>query len=228
MTPDQIPRFLKAVSLTDARLLPSDTDEALAMTALWAVALADVDYAFALEAVARHYAKSPYQVRPSDIAAQWRTQAARRAERYVDPIPMADPDNPTAYAAELKTTRREAIATVTPIRPPRAALGPGAPQVAALSYGEDDVRAMRAQGDLAQVWKGGRDRAHAENARRKQLVLQHPDLAERLTKAPLNYPRPDQWSGYVPESEVWQGARNNSPAVAALWQLLAEAEARTA
>jgi hypothetical protein len=224
MTPDQIGPFLERVSLTDPRILPDDQAEALAATALWAVAMAEVDAQFALNAVAKHYAQSPYLVKPSDIAAQWRTHVRNRAERHVDPVPAADPEDPAAYNAELRASRAAAAANVIPLHGPRAALGPGRYETTALNYEEEDLGAMRLDGDLARMWTGVGQQAKDDNARRKALVLAHPDLAERIGKAPINI-RPDAWTGYVP-MEIGVNGINRSPIRRALAALVAEAEQR--
>lgn len=225
MTPDQLPAFLKQVSLADPRLLPGDKAEAMAMAALWSVALADVDLEFALNAVGRHYAKSPFQVKPADVADQWRNHVKDRAQRYVDPVPTADPDDPIAYNAELLATRQAAVQTGH-IPRPRTAIGPGAPEIAALAYEEEDLSAMRLEGDLKRMWEGVGGQAHAENKRRRGLVLAYEDLAERLAKAPINI-RPDCWTGFVPQ-ELGAGGLNRSPIRRALAELVAEAERRAA
>lgn len=41
-------------------------------------------------------------------------------------------------------------------------------------------------------------KAKTDNQQRRARVLAHPDLAARLTQPPLNYTRPEQWTGYVP------------------------------
>lgn len=224
MTPDQIGPFLKQIALTDPRILPNDQDEALATIALWAVTLADVDPQFALNAVAQHAAQSPYLIKPSDIAAQWRTHVRDRAARHVDPVPAADPDDVTAYNAELRATRAAAAGNVIPLHGPRTALGPGKHELATLTYEEDDLGAMRLEGDLARMWAGVGQQAKDENDRRKRLVLAHPDLAERLGKPPINI-RPDAWTGFVP-MEIGVNGINRSPTRRALAALVAEAEQR--
>lgn len=37
-----------------------------------------------------------------------------------------------------------------------------------------------------------------ESEDRKARVLRYPDLARRLTQPPLNYQRPEDWTGWVP------------------------------
>lgn len=221
MNPEDVGPFLTQISLVDPRILPSDKHEAAAAIAVWAVALIDVDPQFALNAVGQHYAQSHYLVKPSDITAQWRTHVRNRAERYVDPVPTADPDNTAAYNAELLAGRRSGT-TSTPL----AALGPGMPTIAALAYQPEDLNAMRLEGDLKRMWAGVGKQAKAENDRRKRLVLAHPDLAERLGKAPINI-RPDAWTGFVPQ-ELGVNGINRSPVRRALAELVAEAERRAA
>ncbi|MFF5404576.1 hypothetical protein ACFY8K_16955 [Streptomyces misionensis] len=97
---------------------------------------------------------------------------------------------------------------------------------------EQDVRELRKQpGDLVRLIKQARTNAHAENARRRALVLKHPDLAERLTQPPINHITPQHWTGYVPpahDPENYGGGRpiNTSPIRAALAALVEEAERR--
>ncbi|MFJ4682009.1 hypothetical protein [Streptomyces sp. NPDC088789] len=97
---------------------------------------------------------------------------------------------------------------------------------------EQDVRELRKQGDLVRLIKQARAAAHAENSRRRALVLRHPDLAERLTQPPISHTTPEHWTGYVPpahDPETFGGGQplNTSPIRAALAALVAEAERRT-
>lgn len=96
---------------------------------------------------------------------------------------------------------------------------------------EQDVRALRQQGDLARLIKQARRDAAAENQRRRALVLRHPDLAAKLTQAPINCSHSEAWSGYVPpahDAETVGGGRpiNTSPIRAALAAIVTEAERR--
>lgn len=61
----------------------------------------------------------------------------------------------------------------------------------------------------------------------REAVLAFPDLAERLTRQPLDYVRPDQWNGFVPPAE-FNGQANNSPRRAALVAIVDEALTRDA
>lgn len=96
---------------------------------------------------------------------------------------------------------------------------------------EQDVAELRKQGDLVRLMKQARAAAYAENARRRALVLRHPDLAEKLTQAPIGHATPEHWTGYVPPEYDPPGVGggqplNNSPIRRALAALVAEAEAR--
>jgi hypothetical protein len=97
---------------------------------------------------------------------------------------------------------------------------------------EADVRELRrSPGDLIRLIKQARINAAAENARRRALVLKHPDLAAQLCEPPLRHTTPEHWTGYIPpahDAETFGGAQplNTSPARAALVALVAEAEQR--
>lgn len=225
MKPDQIPQLIKRISYADPRILPAEEEELIVMTALWASVLADVDHDFALHAVGRHYAQSPFTIRPSDIAILWHARVKDLAERHVDPVPAASPDNEAAYRAELGATRQAAASNVIPIRGPRAALGPGMPEVAASSYAIEDIHAIRIEGDIKRMYRDEIAKSAAENDRRKALVLKHDDLAKRLTEPPVGFARPDCWTGFVPMEHNAAGL-NRSPIRQALAALVAEAERR--
>lgn len=227
MTPDQIPQLIKQISYADPRILPVEEDELIAMAGLWAIVLAEVDYAFALNAAGQHYANSPFTVRPSDIAEQWRTRTHDLSGRHVDPLPAADPDDPWAYNAELRATRKAAAGNVVPFQSPRRALGPGGTERAVLAYEPEDLGAMRLEGDLKRMWAGVGPRAKDENARRKALVLKHEDLAKKLTEPPIGLARADCWTGFVPQEHNGAGL-NRSPIRIALAQLVTAAELREA
>lgn len=225
MEPNLIRPFLRRAAATDPRILPGDEEEAFAATALWAVALADVPFEFAVNAIAEHSARSPYQVRPSDITDLWRRHSASALAPYVDPLPAADPDDPAAYAAELRAGRA-AAATAGEAPTVRQALGPGRYEIAATSYEEEDLAAMRMEGDLKRMWAGVGKQALDENDRRRLLVLAHDDLAAKLGEAPINI-KPECWSGFVPMERGVNGL-NRSPVRRALAALVAEAERRAA
>lgn len=228
MNPAEIGPFLKRAALTDSRILPDDLEEAIATTALWVVALAEVPFTFAVDAIAAHYARSPWQIRPSDIADQWKTHARRVAEHHIDPIP--DTGDPAEYKRQIAASRREAATgEAVPISSAIAAIGPApAPARGMPELTEDDVRALRQQKELALMLKDGNTRAKAECERRKRLVLSYPDLAEQLTVKPLGYARPDCWNGGLGTDQIQDGRPNRSPIYRQLAAICAEAERRAA
>lgn len=66
-----------------------------------------------------------------------------------------------------------------------------------------------------------------EIAARRDRVLAHPDLAEKLTQRPIDYAKPEQWNGYIPP-DSHDGRHNRSPRREALPALVDEARAREA
>lgn len=97
-----------------------------------------------------------------------------------------------------------------------------------MSISEQDMAAIRKQGDLKEFLKQIQAAAHAENRRRRTLVLRHPDLAKQLTKLPHRHTTPENWTGYIPPATDCTGAINTTPCRAALLTLVAEAEQRAA
>ncbi|NUS14537.1 MAG: hypothetical protein HOY69_24585 [Streptomyces sp.] len=226
MTPDEIGIFLDRASLTDSRILPDDLKEAVATTALWTVALAGIPMQFAVNAIAAHYAKSPYQVRPSDITDLWKAHI-RQTAGQPDPIP--DTGDPVEYRRQLAANRRAAHREPVTATAAIAAIGPApAPACGVPELTEDDVRALRQQQDLARMLKDGNARAKKDCERRKRLVLGYEDLAERLTEPPLSYARPDCWNGGLGTDQIQDGRPNRSPSYRQLAEICAEAEQRAA
>lgn len=115
MTPDQIPQLLKQVSYADPRMLPEDPAEVMGMAALWATVLTDVPTDYAMQAVGEHYARSPFPIKPSDIANRWATTVRDRMDRHTGTFeptahPELDPDDIPGYQAALRA-ERQAVAT---------------------------------------------------------------------------------------------------------------------
>jgi hypothetical protein len=92
----------------------------------------------------------------------------------------------------------------------------------------EDIRLLRQQGDLGQTLRELVKQAAAADQSRKALVLRHEDLAERLTRPPIGFARPDCWTGYLAPELLPSGDRNTSPIRAALVAIVAEAERRQA
>lgn len=189
MTPDQIPQLLKQVSYADPRVLPDDPKEVAALAALWAAVLADVPAEFAMQAVGAHYAKSPFPIKPSDISTRWQTVVSDRMGRHTGTFepnqhPGLDPDDIEGYQQALRA-ERDAVRTGQRAPTPSRAIAP--------PLSQDDVRAMRQQGDLLRHIKDASREARAENARRRKLVARYPDLNEQMHELPGHA----RWSGSV-------------------------------
>ncbi len=137
-----------------------------------------------------------------------------------------DPDETPAQYLARKRAIEQAVADGR-IAPPPAltAIGP-APANGPQPLGEDDIRALRQQADLARFMREGMATAKATCEQRKHLVLQHTDLAQQLTKAPMSLARPDCWNGFLPPERYDTGSINRSPVRAQLAALIAEAEKR--
>ncbi|MFJ6440236.1 hypothetical protein [Streptomyces sp. NPDC091649] len=189
MTPDQIPQLLKQVSYADPRVLPDDPKEVAALAALWAAVLTDVPAEFAMQAVGAHYAKSPFPIKPSDISTRWQAVVSDRMGRHTGTFepnqhPGLDPDDIKGYQQALRA-ERDAVRTGQRAPTPSRAIAP--------PLSQDDVRAMRQQGDLLRHIKDASREARADNARRRKLVAQYPDLNEQMHDLPGH----KQWSGSV-------------------------------
>lgn len=72
------------------------------------------------------------------------------------------------------------------------------------------------------------EKSRVDSARRRELVLKHPDLRDQLVGYLIGYSKPENWNGWIPPATDAKGARNNSPRRAALIALVAEAERREA
>lgn len=130
MNPDQIPQLIAQIALADARVRREDPTEQRAQVLMWAGILADVPLDYAVRAVQKHYAKSTWPILPADIATQWAATVRDRMQRDVDPAPLVDPDNETAYRTALAAHRR-AVATgqQPPVEHKALTSGPAAEEV---------------------------------------------------------------------------------------------------
>ncbi|MFE6080019.1 hypothetical protein [Streptomyces virginiae] len=124
MNPDQIPQLLKQVSYADPRVLPDDEKEIVGLAALWAEVLKDVPAQYAMYAVGKHYAESPYPIKPSDISTRWRATVRDRMNRHTGTLeptryPELDPDDIEGYQKTLRAERHAVImgeAEPTPLK----------------------------------------------------------------------------------------------------------------
>lgn len=64
----------------------------------------------ALLAARQHIRVSPYQILPADIVRPWESYRRDRLSRHTDPTPSVDPDDQTAWTAELFGTRHAVAA----------------------------------------------------------------------------------------------------------------------
>lgn len=126
MTPEQTAALLGYISATDPRVRRNDPDERRLQIRAWHTQLADIDPRDAAAAADAHYAQpGPTAALPGDIAGRARaaTTARRRTnlEQAGDAaaLPAVDPDDPHAYIAALRETRRRiANGTHTPTGEP--------------------------------------------------------------------------------------------------------------
>jgi len=63
-------------------------------------------------AIRAHVLDYPYPILPVDVARQWRAYRRDRLDRHTDPTPSADPDDSTAWRAELLGTRHAVAAGI--------------------------------------------------------------------------------------------------------------------
>ncbi|MEE1735941.1 cell surface glycoprotein [Streptomyces sp. BE147] len=105
MDAEQIPQLIAQIALADPRVKRDDPTERRAQILMWAGILAEVPYDYAITAAHQHYAKSTWPILPADIATRWSATVRDRMNRHTDPAPTVDPDNETAYRAELAATR---------------------------------------------------------------------------------------------------------------------------
>ncbi|OXY93433.1 zinc finger domain-containing protein [Streptomyces diastatochromogenes] len=113
----EIAALLAYIGRLDPRTIRTDQGEARDQLAQWHELLGDVPLATphgwdARIAARQHIRVSPYQILPADIARPWESYRRDRLQRHTDPTPSVDPDDQTAWAAELVGTRR-AVATGT-------------------------------------------------------------------------------------------------------------------
>ncbi len=90
----------------------------------------------------------------------------------------------------------------------------------------DDVRGLKADGELGKFIKFHMAEAQRAAAHRRGLVLRYPDLAAKLTEPPIGFTRPEMWNGYIPPATDCMGAMNTARCRPALLALVAEAERR--
>ncbi|MEI5100345.1 hypothetical protein RB200_19680 [Streptomyces sp. PmtG] len=117
-------QLLDRVSMVDDRIVRTDPTEAAGQADMWAAILTDVPLPFAAHAVLKHYKTSPFALRPSDIAEQWRLYVRDRLDRHTESEPPAGDTGDDTYQAALIAERR-AVALGEMEPRPADALPPG-------------------------------------------------------------------------------------------------------
>lgn len=106
----EVAAVLTYVGRLDPRTIRTDAGEARDQLAMWHELLGDVPMATGQgwdvrETVRKRIVSSPYPILPADVAREWQAHRRDRLARHTDPTPMADPDNPQAWRAELLAAR---------------------------------------------------------------------------------------------------------------------------
>ncbi|MCF3101470.1 hypothetical protein IPZ58_07735 [Streptomyces roseoverticillatus] len=106
MTLDDIYDLFDRIALVDDRIVRSNAADAAGQAEMWSVILHDVPLGFAAHAVVHHYQRSPYPLRPADIAEQWRLHIRDRLERHTESEPPIGDTGDHTYRAALLAERR--------------------------------------------------------------------------------------------------------------------------
>lgn len=143
--------------------------------AIWCEDIGGLNYADACEAVARHYRESSDWLMPKhvhDLVKRIRAERLADSDRVV---PAADPDDPKAYIAALRSNYRDLADGV----PPRRAIAAGPVDA---EQGADDVRAILSEFKARKAAAEAARRAEFEEARRVTRIFI--DAQERLLGMP--------------------------------------------
>ncbi|WP_424891837.1 zinc finger domain-containing protein [Streptomyces sp. XH2] len=109
MTLDDVYDLFDRIALVDDRIVRPNPADAAGQAEMWAVILHDVPLPFAAHAVVHHYQRSPYPLRPADIAEQWRQHIRDRLERHTESEPPIGDTGDGTYRAAL-LAERQAVA----------------------------------------------------------------------------------------------------------------------
>ncbi|MEV8477866.1 hypothetical protein [Streptomyces sp. NPDC051173] len=122
MTLDDVYALFDRIALVDDRIVRPNPADAAGQAEMWAVILHDAPLPFAAHAVVHHYQRSPYPLRPADIAEQWRLHIRDRLERHTESEPPIGDTGDDTYRAAL-LAERLAVACgelePSPVPPPR-------------------------------------------------------------------------------------------------------------
>ncbi|KPC78530.1 hypothetical protein RI578_09460 [Streptomyces sp. BB1-1-1] len=111
----EVAAVLTYVGRLDPRTIRTDAGEARDQLAMWHELLGEVPMTTGQgwdvrDVVRKRVVASPYPILPADVAREWNAHYRDRLGRHTDPTPMADPDDPQAWRAELVATR-DAVVT---------------------------------------------------------------------------------------------------------------------
>lgn len=143
--------------------------------AIWYEDIGDLNYADAREAVALHFREADGWLMPKHIHDLVKRIRAARLADSDQVIPAADPDNPKAYIAALRSNYRDLADGV----PPRRAIAAGPPSE---ERGAEDVKAILAEFKARKEAAEAARRAEFEEARRVTRIFI--DAQERLLGMP--------------------------------------------
>lgn len=188
----------------DPSRAPIDEEAILERLDAWADVLADVEAKAphpdgrdwnAAHAVRKHIAASPYPIKASDVSRPWHAFKADLLARHTGTFepaehPDVDPDDIPAYRAALLANQH---AVSTGQRPPTPSRAIAPPRSTPAELTEDDVKAMRQEGDLIRHMKEAHRASRAANTARRALVARYPDLHEQLHALPGHA----KWTGSV-------------------------------
>ncbi|MEU6758010.1 hypothetical protein [Streptomyces sp. NPDC046685] len=157
MNPEQIPELIARIALADKRIRVEDPLEQTAQIDMWAGILADVPYDEALRAAQQHYAKSPFPIRPSDIAERWTSTVRDRMERHTGTLeptryPELDPDDVEGFTRTLRAERQAVIMGRVEPTPSKAITQAVPPEVQARLDAVGQYVPGAAREQLAQFW----------------------------------------------------------------------------
>ncbi|BDH07169.1 zinc finger domain-containing protein [Streptomyces seoulensis] len=129
----EIAALLAYIGRLDPRLIRTDDGEVREQLDQWHELLEDVPIATpygwdARVTAKKHIRVSPYPILPADIGRPWEGYRRDRLARHSDPTPSIDPDDQSAWTAELIGTRHAvAVGTAQPA------------QARAITSGRDEI-----------------------------------------------------------------------------------------
>lgn len=114
MTPDNAARLLAIAGTLDPRLKPPTAEDAQARSLAWAAALhADMDPAWAQQAIVAHYAHETTSLMPAHLNTAWRTHSRNLRQRAHDLDARRRRAEEQRIAVPMPPEFRERIRSVT-------------------------------------------------------------------------------------------------------------------